>query len=166
MKKYFSLLLLPFFIVGCLDSPTKPEIPEEPETPELFMSEIYGDNLVEEDDLFQLRQIEEGVVFYINENLDLDYYSFQGEVIYNDDKFGLDVIYGLTDGMFVSNLDLSDDEDGFSRARFAMASSDLESIKDLSLFNGEVEKETMLCVTDIVYDEVSYNKTICLQLTN
>jgi len=167
MKNYLQLLLIPLFIIGCSDSVTDPvvEEPEVPVEPELFMSEIYGDNLVEEDDLFQLRQTDEGVVFHINENLDLDYYSFQGEVIYNDDKFGLDVIYGLTDGMFVSNLDLSDDEDGFSRARFALASADLESMKDLSLFHGEVGKETMVCVTDIVYDELSYNKTICIELT-
>jgi hypothetical protein len=87
MKNYLQLLLIPLFIIGCSDSVTDPAV-EEPETPELFMSEIYGDNLVEEDDLFQLRQTDEGVVFHINENLDLDYYSFQGEVIYNDDKFG------------------------------------------------------------------------------
>jgi hypothetical protein len=38
-------------------------------------------------------------------------------------------------------------------------------MKDLSLFHGEVGKETMVCVTDIVYDELSYNKTICIELT-
>ena len=162
MKKYFSLLLLPLFIVGCLDSPTKPEIPEEPE---LFMNLVYGDNLVEEDDLFQIKQTDEGVILFINNNLNLEYYSFQGELIYNDSKFSLNQIYSLVDGMFVSNTDLPKDDNGFSRARFAMASTDVETLKDLVLFKGDIEKETMACFKDIVYDEVSYNKTICLQLT-
>jgi hypothetical protein len=168
MKNYLQLLLIPLFIFGCSESVTDPivEEPETPVEPELFMSEIYGDNLVETDDLFQLEQLSEGVVFSINENLDISYYSFQGEVIYNDDKFQLDGIHGLTDGMFVSNLDMADDEDGFSRARFALASADVETLKDLSLLNGSITKETMVCVTDIVYDEISYNKTICIELTN
>jgi hypothetical protein len=160
MKNYLQLLLIPLFIFGCSESVT------DAVDDELFMSEIYGDNLVETDDLFQLRQTDEGVVFHINENLELSYYSFQGEVIYNDDKFNLTDIYGLTDGMFVSNLDMTADEDGFSRARFALASADVETLKDLSLFNGSITKETMVCVTDIVYDEISYNKTICIELTN
>lgn len=164
MKNYLQLLLIPLFIFGCSESVTDPVV-EEPVEPELFMSEVYGDNLVETDDLFQLEQISEGVVFSINENLDLSYYSFQGEVIYNDAKLDLKGIEGLTSGLFVSNLNLGDDEDGFSRARFGLASTDLQTIKDLSLFRGEVAKETMVCVTDIVYDEISYNKTICIELT-
>jgi len=160
MKNYLQLLILPLFIFGCSESVT------DAVDDELFMSDIYGDNLVETDDLFQLRQTDEGVVFHINENLDLSYYSFQGEVIYNDDKFNLTEIYGLTDGMFISNLDMADDEDGFSRARFALASADAETLKDLSLFEGSITKETIVCVNDIVYDEISYNKTICIELTN
>jgi len=111
MKNYLSILLIPLFIVGCLESPTEPEIPEEPEI------------------------------------------------------FKLNHIYSLVDGMFVFNLDLPNDENGFSRARFALASSDVETSKDLILLNGVLEKETMACFIDLVYDEIAYNKTICLQLT-
>jgi len=162
MKNYLSLLLLPIFLVGCLETPTKPEIPEEPE---IFLSSVYKDNLVEADDLFHLRQTNEGIVLFINENLNLEYYSFQGELIYNNNKLKLNHIYSLVDGMFVSNLDLPKDANGFSRARFALASSDVESLKDLILLDGVIEKETMVCFTDIVYDEISYNRTFCLQLT-
>lgn len=168
MKNYLQLLLIPLFIFGCSESVTDPivEEPETPVEPELFMSEIYGDNLVEEGDLFQIKQTTDGILLAVNDTTDLEYYSFGGEVIYNKNKFELEAIYTLPDGISATNLDLPVDENGFSRARFAMASADLETIKDLVLFDGTIQKETMICVTDFIYDEITYDKTFCIELTN
>jgi len=162
MKKYLPILLLSLFATACTEGVT--EVVEEEEIKEVTVAEIYSGKDVVDTGLLQLDQINEGIVFSINQDSTFEYYSFQGEFLFNEDKVELDHISGLVEGMFIFNDDLGTTEEGFKKARFAYASANPHTEKDLALFDITINQNSTVCLVDLQFDEVTYDD-ICLPLT-
>ena len=162
MKNYLYILFLALFATACSDTGLT-SIEEEVE--EITVAGVFAGKEVIDTGLLQLDQTNEGVIFSIHQDSTFEYYSFQGEFLFNEDKVGLNTISSLVEGMFVSNDELGTTEEGFKKARFAYASANLHSEKELVLFDINVKQSSTVCLVDIQFDEVDF-EDICLALTN
>lgn len=161
MKNYLYILFLALFATACSDTGLT-SIEEEVE--EITVAGVFAGKEVIDTGLLQLDQTNEGVIFSIHQDSTFEYYSFQGEFLFNEDKVGLNTISSLVEGMFVSNDELGTTEEGFKKARFAHASANLHSEKELVLFDINVKQSSTVCLVDIQFDEVDFDD-ICLALT-
>jgi hypothetical protein len=163
MKNYIFILLLAAFATACSDSGLNP-FQEEEKIDEVTIASIYAGKEVVDTGLLQLNHTNEGVIFSVNQDSTFEYYSFQGEFLFNDEKVELNDISSLVEGMFVSNDNLGETEEGFKKARFAYASANLHTEKDLVLFDINLKQSSTICLIDIQFDEVDYTD-ICLPLS-